>query len=490
MPLNRLALVPLVLILLVFTAAASFARDHRVPSERATISEAVNACQAGDRVLVSPGTYVEIGIALKDGVTIEGLGASPADVVIDGDDEGRVLRAINLTRAAAVTNLTIRNGHAYGASYVEGSGGAILLRNCDVVLTRVHFVNNRATASGGAVRALGARPVFVDCEFRDNRSGQGGGAIDGSYDSILEITDSRFLSNQSAWGGAASVRNNSTAVISQCDFSSNIAVQFPSLGGGVYCDHEAQVTLEHCTFVANSALYGGAVSADREAQVRLANCTLRANVGAYVGGGIYVKAASPVLERSIIAASSGRAVQCVIPGRVATLSACDLWANSGGNWDGQIENQRYLRRNFQSDPLFCGDTDQELAANSPCAAENNEIGLIGALGVGCESQDQGSVEAEPDTVLTGEPLLVSPNPFNPQTTVSFEVPAPGPVRVRVHDLRGAVIASLVDGVLPRGRHSVLWKGLDDRGRSVASGTYLVSVQTSAGLITRKILVAR
>jgi hypothetical protein len=483
------------LVLLVFgifslSAAPSVATDRSVPGQYATVSAAVNASQQGDRVLVSPGTYTEFGIALKAGLTIEGLGGSPADVVINGANQGRLLRAINLTSSAAVTNLTLRGGNAFGASYVEGSGGALLLRNCDVNLNKVHFVDNRATASGGAVRALSAHPVFVDCEFRDNQAHQGGGAIDASYESIVEISGSRFRGNKAAWGGGASVRNGSVATINHTSFASNIADQYPALGGGLYSDHEAQANLEFCTFTANSALYGGAVSADREAQLTISNCTLRLNLGAYNGGGIYVKAANPVIDHTILAANMGRAIQCAMPGRAPTLSACDLWDNTGGNWDGQIEDQRLVRRNLQVNPLFCGDDDLQLAANSPCAAENSGIGLIGALGIGCGILDESEDDADPDSVTVGEPLVISPNPFNPQTTVSFEVTEPGQIRVRIHDLHGAVVATLVDAVLPRGRHSVPWKGLDDRGRIAASGTYLVSVQTSKGLITRKILVAR
>ena len=490
MRLTRLATSVLTLTILALTAAPSQAADRYVPDQHATISAAVNASQSGDRVLVRPGTYQEIGIALKSGLTIQGLGEDPAEVVIDGADRGRVLRVINLTSAVAITNLTIRRGHAYGAGRVEGSGGAILIRNSTVILTRVNFVGNRATASGGAVRALTAHPVFLDCEFRDNRANQGGGAIDGSYDSTLEITNSRFYGNQSAWGGASSIRNGTLATFQRTEFANNVAVQYPALGGGIYSDHEAQVVLEFCTFVANSALYGGALSVDREAQLRVTNCTMRLNLGAYSGGGIYVKAASPVIESSILAANTGRAIQCVVPGRVATLSRCDLWGNTGGNWDGPIEDQVRLRGNFQADPLFCADDDAHLAVNSPCVAEDGSLPPIGALGVGCDGLDGGGVDTEPDPVVVGEPLVISPNPFNPHTTVAFEVSAPGPVRVRIHDLRGAVVATLVDTALPRGRHSVPWTGVDDRGRQVASGTYVVSAQTSTGLITRKILVAR
>jgi predicted outer membrane repeat protein len=487
---DRPVIAPLVLVASLLLATTSMAADRYVPDQHASIAAALNVSQAGDRILVRPGVYLEFGIALKAGVAIAGLGATPAEVVIDGGHQGRILRAINLSSAATLTNLTISNGNAFGASFVEGSGGALLARNSDLLLTKVRFIGNRATASGGAVRALTAHPVFVECDFQDNRANLGGGALDGSYDSILEITNSRFRGNQAAWGGATSIRNRSRATILRSDFASNVAVQFPALGGGIYTDHGAQVSLQFCSFVANSALYGGAVSADREALVTISNCTMRLNLGAYDGGGLYLKAATPVIDHSLLAANTGHAIRCAAAGRAPTLSACDLWGNTGGNWDGQIESQRDLRANSQVNPLFCGDDDQHLAANSPCAEQNSGIGLIGALGVGCGRQEDGGVDAEPDTVSVGEPLMVSPNPFNPQTTISFEVASPGLVRVRIHDLRGAVVATLIDAVLPSGRQSVPWKGVDDHGRLIASGTYLVSFQSPTGLVTKKILVAR
>jgi hypothetical protein len=487
MRLNRLA--RLLFILSFLTATTSDATDRFVPDQHATITGAINASQTGDRILVRPGTYREFGLALKAGLTIQGLGDSPAEVVLEGGNEGRILRAMNLASAAIVENLTVRGGNACGANSVDGSGGGLLVRNSDVILTKVHFVGNLATASGGAVRALSGHLICLDCEFRGNRAAQGGGAVDGSYESTLEISNSRFDRNQSSWGGAVSIRNSSLATFRHSEFTGNTAVQDPALGGGIYSDHAAQVGLEFCTFVANSALYGGAVSADRETQMRIVNCTLQRNRGANSGGGLYIKASDPVIDHSILAANSGPAIHCATPGRVATVSACDLWANTGGNWIGQVQIQQLQRENLQVDPLFCADDDPQLAANSPCAAENSGIGLIGAWGIGCGSQD-GAVHVEPDSVIVGKRLFVSPNPVNPQTTVSFEVSEPGLVRVRVHDLRGAVVASLVDAVLPRGRQRVPWTGVDDRGRQVASGIYLVSVQTSRGLITSKMLVAR
>jgi hypothetical protein len=76
----------------------------------------------------------------------------------------------------------------------------------------------------------------------------------------------------------------------------------------------------------------------------------------------------------------------------------------------------------------------------------------------------------------------SPNPFNPMTRISFELPRPEHVDLTVHDLQGRLIAKLADGSRPAGEYSVIWNGLDDAGRNQPTGTYVVRLR--AGELTR------
>jgi predicted SnoaL-like aldol condensation-catalyzing enzyme len=66
----------------------------------------------------------------------------------------------------------------------------------------------------------------------------------------------------------------------------------------------------------------------------------------------------------------------------------------------------------------------------------------------------------------------APNPFNPATEISFVVPAGGAsVSLRIYDVSGSLVRTLVDGHAAAGPHTVRWQGRDDRGQPVASGTY-------------------
>lgn len=65
-----------------------------------------------------------------------------------------------------------------------------------------------------------------------------------------------------------------------------------------------------------------------------------------------------------------------------------------------------------------------------------------------------------------------PNPFNPRTLITFEVPVSAHVQVSVYDLAGRLVRTLVDEMKPTGTHEVSWDGLDSHGRPVSSGVYL------------------
>jgi hypothetical protein len=66
----------------------------------------------------------------------------------------------------------------------------------------------------------------------------------------------------------------------------------------------------------------------------------------------------------------------------------------------------------------------------------------------------------------------APNPFNPRTTIRFDLPTAGPVRLSVYDLAGRLVKVLVEGKIPAGSHEAVWDGRDSSGRAVPSGSYL------------------
>ena len=105
--------------------------------------------------------------------------------------------------------------------------------------------------------------------------------------------------------------------------------------------------------------------------------------------------------------------------------------------------------------------------------------------------------AGPNTAVAGRDLaaarpdlVVRPNPFNPRTSIRLDLPAPGPVRLRIFDPRGRLVRTLADGLAPAGRQDVIWDGCDGRGRAVASGVYVVELVAPGGRAETRISLLR
>ncbi len=72
-------------------------------------------------------------------------------------------------------------------------------------------------------------------------------------------------------------------------------------------------------------------------------------------------------------------------------------------------------------------------------------------------------------------LKCTPNPFNPRAVISFNLEMPGPVVLKVFDVRGHMIVSLADGWKSEGTHLVKWDGTDNSGQAVSSGVYFCQI---------------
>jgi flagellar hook assembly protein FlgD len=83
-----------------------------------------------------------------------------------------------------------------------------------------------------------------------------------------------------------------------------------------------------------------------------------------------------------------------------------------------------------------------------------------------------------------------PNPFNPSTRIAFTLPAAERAIVRIYDVRGARVATLLDSRLGAGRHEVDWDGVDEAGARVASGTYFLSLAAGKRTISRKMVLVK
>lgn len=85
-----------------------------------------------------------------------------------------------------------------------------------------------------------------------------------------------------------------------------------------------------------------------------------------------------------------------------------------------------------------------------------------------------------------------PNPFNPETTISYELPEAADIRLSIYSLTGGVVRTLVLGHKQPGWYEVVWDGRDAEGREVSSGVYFYRLEAvGRGFVeTRKMLLMR
>ena len=84
-----------------------------------------------------------------------------------------------------------------------------------------------------------------------------------------------------------------------------------------------------------------------------------------------------------------------------------------------------------------------------------------------------------------------PNPFNPQTTISFNLPKETTAHLRVYDLSGRLVRTLLnDEMVQQGRNEVVWNGRDDFGRQVVSGIYFYRLEAAGYTETKRMTLVK
>lgn len=239
-----------------------------VPSQYPTIKEAIDAAAYGDTVQVEAGTYYEDEIEMKDGVSL--IGADAEVTIIDG--------GFNQIVYAHFTSVGTRIA---GFTFTNAEGGAIdaeaplLIENCI-------FYNN---SYGGGIRT-GSGAAISDCIFMNNNGEwPDGGAITIREGGSAVISGSKFSGNYAdSGGGAINVGFSSSAVISHCDFTGN----WSDGDGGAMVNFLSSVTITDCNFWRNGSQdgEGGAIN-NISSSLIITNCIFLENFAAQDGGAIF-----------------------------------------------------------------------------------------------------------------------------------------------------------------------------------------------------------
>ena len=404
-----------------------------------TIQAAIDSVSNGDIIGLLDGTYtgdgnrgLEIG---TNSFTIRSQSGDPSACIIDVEGPGTAYCLgfwLFSPLDGPIVNIFIR-GLTITRSWGVFGGGIGVEGNVRLTVTNCVFLNNAALIRGGGMWIGTTRPVTVaDCTFIGNSAANGGAIM--ALEALFELTGCTFMGNSADSGGALLLWYMITCTVSNCTFSRNTAPE------------------------------GAAVTFWEPWQVpALTNSVIAFNLQ---GAGVYWDGVETV-----------------------SLSQNDIFGNEGGDWVGNIAPFLGTGNNFELDPLFCDLDGQDVSLNgdSPCLAENSPGGeLVGAWGWGCPG-----ISATPEELPAGvHAVSCQPNPFNPQTSVTFSLAHDEWAEAGVFDLTGRRVEVLVAGTLPRGQHTVVWDGRDAAGRDMPSGSYIVRLETAGHVSTSKISLIR
>jgi parallel beta-helix repeat protein len=241
-----------------------------------SIQEAVDAAQAGDRVVVTNGIYSTGGravygtmtnrVAVDKPVRVESVNGPQVTAIrgyqlpITHVGDGAI-RCVYLTNGAVLSGFTLTNGAtlASGAYWPEQSGGGLFCESTNAVVTNCTLTGNRASQCGGGA----CYGTLSECTIAGN-SAVGGGGVNGGM-----LNNCTLTGNSVSWSGGGAI----FGTLNNCTLAGNSAHQ---CGGGAYCG-----TLNNCTLIGNSASWGGGASGDAMGQTEtpatLNNCILYYN---------------------------------------------------------------------------------------------------------------------------------------------------------------------------------------------------------------------
>ena len=89
------------------------------------------------------------------------------------------------------------------------------------------------------------------------------------------------------------------------------------------------------------------------------------------------------------------------------------------------------------------------------------------------------------------PLIKTfPNPFNPTTTIEFNLPETGLAKLTIYNIAGQKVHEPFNGYKSAGIHRVVWNGRDDNGNAVSAGVYIARLKAGEVVATGKMVLVR
>jgi hypothetical protein len=466
----------LTILFVVFTLSTIYPQDTiNVPEDYATIQAAIDASVSGDIVLVVDDTYYENinfkgkAITVASHFFIDGDTSHISNTIINGSqpahpDSGSVAYFVSGEDTTSVLcGFTITGGTGTGY-YLSRSGGGIYIYNAGGKICHNKIIGNGQTGTG--VRS-------------------GGGICSDAQSTLYSIIiESNIIINNSAaggrgyaWGGGICI-SNINGVIQNNIIRNNEISGWGAIGGGIYIDGCSPLLVNN-TIVDNEASSGGGHPESV--------------------GGIAVNNGTPIILNSIIWGNINHGGDpSSIEGDSAGVFYCD------------VEEGYVGVGNIDVYPEFVdtANGDYRLANDSPCissAIDSIEIAGIWYYSPPTDMEgrprpnpagtmpDMGAFENGPVVGVEDElnlPVTYKlhqnyPNPFNPLTTIKYQIPELSFIILKVYDVLGNEVATLVNSERSTGNYEIEYNASD-----LSSGIYFYRLQAGSFIETKKMILLK
>jgi len=478
------------------------------------------ACKLANNTALAPGiaapggaiamyAHTSEGSLVLDGCVLDGnLSGGPGGAIYV-DDGGLYLTDTEVTGSrsgqvswSAGAGIFARRNHA-SEQGPEAPNLEVRLTNCRIADNTGRVVAAPYAGDGGGILIKGFdkdniyEVLVTDTVFEGNFNAQGAGLYMGRYSDGL-ISRCRFLDNRAYLNGGGAVKGGrwpwcggETARFEYCEFIGNEAgydetgQTSPELGmgGGFYTRYYPRAEFINCSFADNRSggtlHQGDAICHNSEGRTfvnDLHRCLI-VNSVFYGVNGLDVQVYASDDGFTSVSYSAWEAGEYVCDGVVPT----DIIDLTGSPWFGPTDLRLRETAPFIDQGTAMG-ISPDLAGTAVPAGSGTDMGAYEWILI--SGVDQGTA---PTAVSR---LTAVPNPFNPRTTVSFDLARAGRVQLDFHDLAGRRVRRLLAADLPAGPHSVVWDGRDDSGRGLASAVYFMRLTMPGRTESGRVLLIR
>ncbi len=261
--------------------------------------------------------------------------------------------------------------------------------------------------------------------------------------------------------------------------------------------------------VNNDGNLAGALALEEDSIVELINNTISHNTG---GAAAFVHTSDLIVQNSLIWQETNLFVQigCVPEVEYSCLSdnyngTGNIFSDPefsnppegiGAEYSTIPEDWIYLDTSLCIDAgnpdEFYNDNDDPDNPGSPLypamGTLTNDIGIYGGIGFDYELN---IVNADYDEIPNAEIELSNyPNPFNPSTTIRFNIDRDELIKLEIFNLKGQIVKELFNGQLSPGHHTKTWNGTDDNNQRVSSGIYFCRLHTVTKARATKLMLIK